>query len=91
MYNGLHVKCPLLCQILKKLEFSRQILEKYLNTNFHENVQWEPNCTVRKGTHYEPNSQVLKFYECASRQMLATGWPVLRHYFDKSNPAYVIV
>jgi hypothetical protein len=23
--------------------------------------------------------------------MLATGWPVLRHYFDKSNLAYVIV
>ena len=30
MYIILHVKCPLLCQILKKLEFSRQILEKIL-------------------------------------------------------------
>ena len=46
---------------------------------------------MRKGTHYEPNSPFLQFCECASRQMLAAGWPVLRNYFDKSNPAYMIV
>jgi hypothetical protein len=30
-----------------KLEFSRQVLEKYLNVKFHENVQWEPSCSTR--------------------------------------------
>jgi hypothetical protein len=29
MYVGLHVKCPLSCQILMELEFSLQIFEKY--------------------------------------------------------------
>ena len=35
MYMGLHVKYSLLLQILVKLEFSRQIFEKYSNTNFY--------------------------------------------------------
>ena len=34
MYVGLHVKCRYCCQILNKLEFSRQIFEKYSNSNF---------------------------------------------------------
>jgi hypothetical protein len=33
MYVGLHVH-----QILMKLEFSRQIFEKYLNVKYHENT-----------------------------------------------------
>ena len=37
MYIGLHVKYPLFLSCLMKLEFSGQILEKYLNIEFHEN------------------------------------------------------
>jgi hypothetical protein len=37
MYIGLHVKYRYCCQILMKLEFSRQILEIYSNIKFHEN------------------------------------------------------
>jgi len=36
-YIGLHVKARHSCQILMKLEFSRQIFEKYSNIKFHEN------------------------------------------------------
>ena len=33
------------CQILMKLEFSRQTFEKYSNSNFHENpLKWESSC-----------------------------------------------
>jgi hypothetical protein len=46
---------------------------------------------MRKGTHYKPNGGFWQFCECASRQTLAAGCPVLRHYFDKGNPTYVIV
>jgi len=37
MYIGLHVKYPLFCQILKKLEFSPEIFEKYTNVKFNNN------------------------------------------------------
>jgi hypothetical protein len=37
MYAGLHVKYPLFFQILMKLQFSRQIFEKYSDIKFHEN------------------------------------------------------
>jgi hypothetical protein len=37
MCVGFHVKCRYFCHILKKLEFSRQIFEKYSNIKFHEN------------------------------------------------------
>jgi hypothetical protein len=37
MYIGLHVKYRYYCQILMKLEFSRQNFIKFLNTTFHEN------------------------------------------------------
>ena len=37
MYIGLHVKYPLFCPILMKLEFSGQLFEKYSNIKFHEN------------------------------------------------------
>jgi hypothetical protein len=35
--RGLHVKWPLFLQILMKLEFSRQLNEKYSNIKFYEN------------------------------------------------------
>jgi len=35
MYTGIYVKYS--CQILKKLELTRQIFEKYPNIKFHEN------------------------------------------------------
>ena len=37
MYIGLHVKYRYCCHILIKLEFSRQIFEKYLIIKFYEN------------------------------------------------------
>ena len=48
MYIGLHVKCRYYCQILAKLEYSRQIIEKYSNIEFHENVPCGggPSCSV---------------------------------------------
>ena len=36
MSIGLHVKYRLLCQIVKKSEFYRQILEEYKNIKLHE-------------------------------------------------------
>ena len=36
MYIGLNVKCPLFFQILMKLEFSRQIFNKYPSKKFQE-------------------------------------------------------
>jgi hypothetical protein len=37
MYTGFHVTCPLFLSDLIKLEFSRQIFEKYSNIKFHKN------------------------------------------------------
>jgi hypothetical protein len=55
-----------------------------------KSVQWEPICSMRKGTHDQPNRRFLQFCEYASRQMPAPGWPMLRNYSDKSNPSLVI-
>jgi len=38
MYKRLHVQYPHSFSILIKLEFSRQIFEKYSNTKCHENL-----------------------------------------------------
>jgi hypothetical protein len=35
MYSCLHVLCQLFCQIVMKLEFSRQIFEKCTNVKFY--------------------------------------------------------
>jgi hypothetical protein len=35
MHIGFYVKYPYSCPIIIKLEFSKQILEKYLNIKFH--------------------------------------------------------
>ena len=37
MYVAIHVKNPSLLSILIKLEFSRQIIQKYSNINFKDN------------------------------------------------------
>jgi len=53
-------------QLLKKLEFSGQIFEKYSNI---KSFQWEPICSMRRdGTDtriYEANSPFSKFRKCA--------------------------
>ena len=37
MYESLYIKCRYSCQILAKLEFSREDFEKSSNIKFHEN------------------------------------------------------
>ena len=59
MYIGLYVKYRYCCQILMKLEFSRQIFEKYSNIKFHENP-YSGNRVVPCGQtdrHDEANSR----------------------------------
>jgi hypothetical protein len=41
MYIGLYIKCPLFLSDFNKLEFSRQIFEKYSDIKFHENPSIE--------------------------------------------------
>ena len=41
MYIGVHVSNHYSCQILMKLEFSRQVFEKYSNVKFHKNPSSE--------------------------------------------------
>ena len=43
-------------QMLKILEFSRYILEKYINITLHESVHWEPSSSMRTHRHDEANS-----------------------------------
>ena len=47
MCIGLHAKCPLFLSDFMKLEFSRQIFEKYSKSNFVKTVQWESSCSTR--------------------------------------------
>ena len=59
MYIGLHVQCRYSCQILMRLEFSRQIFEK----NFEHQVSWksvqcEPSCFMRTDEHDTGNYAV---------------------------------
>jgi hypothetical protein len=57
-----------------KLEFSRQIFEKYSNVKFHEKyVNWEPSCFMwtdrgtdrRRDRHDEANNRLSQFCERA--------------------------
>jgi hypothetical protein len=63
---GLHVKYPLSCQTLMKLEFSRQIFEKkilkYQIT--WKSVQWESSFSVRTDRHDEAKN---RFSQCCKR------------------------
>ena len=34
------------CSIVKKIEFSRQIFEKYSNINVGKSAQWKPSCSM---------------------------------------------
>jgi len=60
---GFHVKCLYSCQILMKLEFCRQILEKCSNMKFQKIRQ--PSCSVLTGgttdRHGEANSHFSHF------------------------------
>ena len=56
MYAGVYVKYPFSCQILMKLEFSRQIFEKYPNTRFNENLSGNKYCHV---TSVKPMSYII--------------------------------
>jgi hypothetical protein len=86
--KAFHVKCPLfMSDFSENWIFStdfRKILQYQISW---KSVQWEPSCSMRKGTHDQTNRRFLQFCECASRQMPVAGWPVLRNYFDKRNPA----
>jgi len=62
MYNGHHVKYPLSCQILKKLEFSWQIFKKTLKYKIsRKSVQWELIPCGWRDSHEKANSRVLQF------------------------------
>ena len=61
----LHVQYPLFFPMLRKLVFSRQILEKYLNINCHEkSVQWETSCCIRKDRRIEGRTGVPDEFVC---------------------------
>ena len=56
------------CHILMRLEFSRQIFEKYSNTTFHKKkfVHWEARFSMRsdrRTDRYEANSLFAQFCE----------------------------
>ena len=63
------------CQIWTKVRFSRQIFEKYPNTNFHKNLSngnWVVTCRRKESQparqtdrHDEANSNFSQFFECA--------------------------
>jgi hypothetical protein len=63
MYIGLYVKYRYCCQIFIKLEFSRQIFDKYSNIKFHKNPSSgsrDVPCGQTNG-HDEANSCFSKF------------------------------
>ena len=64
MCSGLHVKYPLfLSDFNEKLEFSRQVFEKYSNIKFHENP-FSGSQTVLCGL---PDTQKDRLNEAVSR------------------------
>ena len=72
MYIGFRVKCRCSCQFSMKLEFSRQIFEKYSNIKFHELLPvgdelfhadgWAGGPTDKR---HDANSRFLQFCELA--------------------------
>jgi hypothetical protein len=71
---GLHVKYRYSCQILVKLEFYRQIFEKYSNIKFHENPSRGSVVASRgrKDRHDEADSRF--FFNFAKTPYLLTPW-----------------
>jgi len=57
------------CHILKKLEFSTHISEKYANIKFHENPSSGYRVVRQKGRHDEANSRISQFYECVYKNL----------------------
>jgi len=55
------------CQILKKLEFTRQIFEKYPNIKFHENSSNESRDVPCGHSDGEKDRQTYKVDEANSR------------------------
>ena len=56
MYLRIHVKYPLFCQILMELELSQQVLEKYSNIKFHNNLLSESRVFPRRWTDGQTDS-----------------------------------
>jgi len=77
MYISLHVKHRYTCQILMKLEFSRQTFEKYSNIKFHENPSiWSRGVPCGRKDMTEINSRIPQFgnapnkrYQCCCRHL----------------------
>jgi hypothetical protein len=67
MFIGIHVKLPLLCPIIIKLEFYQQSFEKYSNFKFHENPSSGSRVVPcgRTDGHDEVNSPFSQFCEHA--------------------------
>jgi hypothetical protein len=69
MYIGLHVKYRYCCQILMKLEFSRQISEKYSDIKFHESpFSYSMRTDRRTDIHEKANSRSRNFLNAPKRQ-----------------------
>ena len=58
MYVGRHVKYPYSCQVLMKLEFYRQVFEKYIKMSC-KSVLWEPSCSMRTDRQGEAKQSLI--------------------------------
>ena len=67
MYIGLHANTRQSCPIIMKLEFSRQISEKYSNIKFHDNPSSGGRFVpcAQTDRHEEANSHLSQFCESA--------------------------
>jgi hypothetical protein len=62
MYKGFRVKYSVFLSDILKIDFSRQIFEKFPNTIFHEKSdRWELSCSMRTDRHDEANSRFPQF------------------------------
>ena len=55
MYTGVYMKYRYSCQILMKLEFSRQIFEKYSYIRFNEKLSGKKYCHVTRVKPVSPS------------------------------------
>jgi hypothetical protein len=62
MCIGLHVNCPLFCQGLMELEFSRQTVEKYSDIQFYESPSGRVVYCRRKDRRTDGLSDMAKLY-----------------------------
>jgi len=70
VYIGLHVKYPLFLSDLTKLEYSRQIFDKYSNIKCHDHSVGAELFHIdgRTDKHDEPNSCFSQFCESAKKK-----------------------